>query len=147
MEEGNERKCTKEFMKPSFLKRFIKVYRSFPCLWKIACDEYSNPVIKANAYENLIELCKEVNPNANVDWVKHRIKNLRTVFRKEMKKIETSKKSGAGTDVYKPTLWYFNLLLFSADQELPRQSFSSMDTEDGGDMESDNTTGTEQVPH
>lgn len=156
-EENEQRDCTKEFMKPSFLKKFIEAYRSFPCLWKINSKEYSNQVTKGNAYDKLLELCKEVNANANIDWVKMRIKNLRTVFRKEMKKMKTSQKSGAGTDdIYKPKLWYFELMMFTADQEMPRQSLSSIQkdgtsdlrstiSEENKDMETERATETTQV--
>ena len=38
-----------------------------------------------------------------------------------------SKKSGAGEEeVYTPKLWYFDLMLFTTDQEIPRQSVSSL---------------------
>ena len=44
-----------------------------------------------------------------------------------MKKIENSKRSGTSADeVYTPTLWYFDLLLFTIDQELPTESVSNM---------------------
>lgn len=39
-------------------------------------------------------------------------------FRKEMKKVLESKRSGASQDeIYNPTLWYYDLLLFTKDQE------------------------------
>ncbi|CAJ0968505.1 unnamed protein product [Ranitomeya imitator] len=46
---------------------------------------------------------------------------LRTVYKKELNKVEKSLKSGAGTDdVYVPKLWYYDLLAFTRDQEIPR---------------------------
>lgn len=55
---------------------------------------------------------------------------MRGSFRKEMKKIKDSQRSGAGEDeVYKPHLWYYEHLLFLLDQETLRQSVSSHDTE------------------
>jgi hypothetical protein len=42
------------------------------------------------------------------------------VFRKELKKVNESKKSGASAnDVYVPSLWYFGELMFLVDQETP----------------------------
>lgn len=39
-----------------------------------------------------------------------------------------SKRSGMSTDdVYEPRLWYYNLLLFTADYEIKRESRSTMD--------------------
>lgn len=44
-------------------------------------------------------------------------------FRKELKKVNASKKSGAGADeMYTPHLWYFIYFLFLDDHETPRQS-------------------------
>ena len=49
--------------------------------------------------------------------VKKKFNSLRTNFRKELKKMRYSKKSGAGTDeIYDPTLWYFNEMSFLQDQ-------------------------------
>ncbi|XP_069811233.1 uncharacterized protein [Dendropsophus ebraccatus] len=109
---------TEIFMNPDFLKEFIEAYQSFPCLWKVKCADYSNRQKKAEAYKTLLSLCKTVCPSANVDLVKHKIANLRTVFKKELKKVESSRKSGAsGDDVYIPRLWYFDLLKFTLDEE------------------------------
>jgi hypothetical protein len=48
-----------------------------------------------------------------------------------MKKMEDSKRSGAGADeIYTPTLWYFELLLFTIDQELPTPSISNIEEEE-----------------
>ncbi|XP_031337628.1 uncharacterized protein LOC116182990 [Photinus pyralis] len=48
-----------------------------------------------------------------------------------MKKVLDSKRSGAGEDdVYVPTLWYYDLLLFTVDQEMPTQSISNTDEEE-----------------
>ncbi|XP_040285251.1 uncharacterized protein LOC120998601 isoform X2 [Bufo bufo] len=114
------------FMNPDFLKEFIEMYRSFPCLWKVKCADYSNRQKKAEAYEKLVKLCKTVCPSATVDLIKHKIANLRTVFKKELKKVESSRKSGAsGDDVYIPRLWYFDLLKFTIDQEEHTQSISN----------------------
>ncbi|CAH2001489.1 unnamed protein product [Acanthoscelides obtectus] len=40
-------------------------------------------------------------------------------------------RSGAGADdVYIPTLWYYDLLLFTSDQEMPTASISNMDADE-----------------
>ena len=37
-----------------------------------------------------------------------------------MRRVRDSKRSGlSADDVYKPTLWDFDLLLFTADQDIP----------------------------
>jgi hypothetical protein len=53
---------------------------------------------------------------------------MRSAFRKEQNKMKSSKRSGASADeVYKPSLWYFNELLFIVDQDTPDQSRSTQD--------------------
>ena len=58
-----------------------------------------------------------------------KINSLRSSFRKELKKVKYSQKSGNGRDDnYTPSLWYYDDLLFLTDQELPRQSVSNLDS-------------------
>ncbi|XP_077113889.1 uncharacterized protein LOC143769244 [Ranitomeya variabilis] len=106
-----------------FVRALIDMYRSLPCLWKIKSADYSNRYKKKDAYEKLVALYKEHHPTEPVDEniVRKKIQALRTVFKKEMNKVEKSMKSGAGTDdVYVPKLWYYDLLAFTQDQEIPR---------------------------
>lgn len=105
-----------------FLTEFIDLYRQNECLWKIKSKDYSDKQKKNAAYNILVEKLKEVEPEANKDMIVKKINSMRTCFRKELKKYTTSLKTGSGTeDVYKPNLWYFDLLLFLNDQETPRQ--------------------------
>ncbi|KAL3290038.1 hypothetical protein HHI36_023410 [Cryptolaemus montrouzieri] len=56
---------------------------------------------------------------------------MRTAWRREHMKVLNSKRSGTGTeDVYEPTLWYYELLQFIADQETPRPTKSNVEEED-----------------
>ena len=50
------------------LEKFIELYRSYPCLWKVKSDKYKNRNLKNRAYDKLIEFCKsDVCSNANKD--------------------------------------------------------------------------------
>lgn len=110
-----------------FLIDFLELYKSFPCLWYIKSKDYSDRDKKRQAYEILIEKYKEVDKAATKETVVKKINSIRTVYRKELLKVNKSIRSGAGDDdIYKPTLWYFDLLSFLYDQEIPRQSKSSM---------------------
>ncbi len=112
----------------TFFTEFIELYRSFPCLWKVKDKDYSNRDKKRLAYEALVKKCKEIDPDANKDYVSKKVNSFRTVFRKEIKKIKESEKSGAGADdVYTPTLWYFPLLNFLHDQDTPRASVNTIE--------------------
>ncbi|KAG8431585.1 hypothetical protein GDO86_018089 [Hymenochirus boettgeri] len=118
-----------KYLNQVFLKEFIEVYRSFPCLWKVKSTEYANRAKRQHAYEHLINLCKRVYPQANLEFVKNKIQNIRTVFKKELNKVNASQKSGSSADdVYVPRLWYFDLLLFTVDQEVPREPLSIFHT-------------------
>ncbi|KAM4027915.1 uncharacterized protein ACNLHF_012507 [Anomaloglossus baeobatrachus] len=111
-----------------FIRELIELYRSFPCLWLVKSPDYCNRNKKREAYAKLIALFQQHDPSEKVDetMVRKKIQGLRTVFKKELNKIERSKRSGCGTDdIYVPSLWYFNLMDFTRNQELPRASVCS----------------------
>lgn len=118
---------TDKFTNPEFLQRFIESYRQMPCLWKVKSKEYSDRNKKHEALSKLSELCKEVCPNPNIQYVRNKISNLRTVFKKELNKVRASQKSGAGTaDVYVPRLWYYESLSFLTEQVDARASLCTL---------------------
>lgn len=104
-----------------FITEFISLYRSHPALWKTKSKDYVNRTLKSIGYDALINLYKQVDANANRDVVTKKIQSLRGSFRKELKKYEQFQKSGA-VGQYVPSLWYFDLLMFTRDQELPNDS-------------------------
>jgi hypothetical protein len=108
---------------------FISLYKSFPCLWRVKSDEYKNRNQRYEAYKQIIDFCKVRGfPDANRDFVVKKIQSLRGSFRKELKKAQESQRSGrAAEDIYIPSLWYYELLLFTRDQELPTESLSNID--------------------
>ncbi|XP_075698220.1 uncharacterized protein LOC142663446 isoform X2 [Rhinoderma darwinii] len=109
-----------------FLKEFIDMYRSFPCLWNVKISDYSNKQKRLKAYESMVNLCRSVCPSANIQFVKHKIANLRTVFKKEFNKVQVSKKTATSADeVYVPRLWYFDLLKFTIGQDSPMEGSSN----------------------
>ncbi|KAI4455223.1 hypothetical protein MML48_9g00018651 [Holotrichia oblita] len=118
--------------RPSFMQDFINLYRKHKCLWKIKDSTYANRALRTKAYEELLDLYKTVDVEATLESVKNKINNMRSAFRKELKKVKLSKKSGTSPDeTYTPSLWYYDSLLFTADQEECRETFSSsMDMQD-----------------
>ncbi|CAJ0922440.1 unnamed protein product [Ranitomeya imitator] len=117
------------FNTEEFVRELIETYRSLPCLWQIKSADYSNRNKKREAFGKLVALFKQHNPCEKVDEsvVRKKIQGLRTVYNKELNKVVKSMKSGAATDeVYVPSLWYYDLLGFTRDQELPRTMASSM---------------------
>lgn len=112
-----------------FIEDLIALYKSFPCLWKIKSEEYKYKNLKEEAYRVIVEFCKDKGfPDANRDFVVKKLQSLRGSFRKELKKVADSQRDGKGKDeVYKSTLWYYDNLLFTKDQELPNSSTSNID--------------------
>jgi hypothetical protein len=75
---------------------------------------------------------KHYDPRATKDSVRSKINNSRSTFRKELKEVTESKRSGASADdFYAPKLWYFDSLLFTADQEQPRKGILAQKTRNG----------------
>ncbi|CAH1962804.1 unnamed protein product [Acanthoscelides obtectus] len=112
----------------SFWEEFIQLYQENHCLWDIKCKDYRNKQKKNAAYENLINKSKEMFPDANKKFVIKKISSLRSSFRCQIRRINSSKRSGVGTeDVPEPTLWYFDLLSFLMDQEESRAAVSSIE--------------------
>lgn len=116
------------FLSKEFLTEFIKLYESFPCLWKIRSKQYVNKNFKNEANDELVKFCAKTYTEADVKFVKNKIQSIRNSFRKEVKKVYASRRSGTGTDeIYVPTLWYYKLLLFTKDQELPEDSIENLE--------------------
>ncbi|KAG8254997.1 hypothetical protein J6590_103144 [Homalodisca vitripennis] len=122
---------SKLFMSPDFLTTFIEEYRNLPCLWKVRSAEYSNKFKRDTAWEHLLQITKEKIPNADTNFVKRKVDDLRAAFRKEMRKVRDRTRSGASADdTYTPTLWYFELMKFTAEQEQPRKTKSNLDEDE-----------------
>nr|CAH7768737.1 unnamed protein product [Callosobruchus chinensis] len=97
----------------TFWKNFISLYRAHHCLWQIKSKEYSNKHMKNAAYQELVEKCKEICPEADTKYVRKQIGSLRAGYRRELREIGKSKRTGSSADdIYEPTLWYFGLMSF-----------------------------------
>ncbi|XP_052872543.1 uncharacterized protein LOC128277965 [Anopheles cruzii] len=98
------------------------------CVGDSKDKDYSDRKKKAEAYATLIEKCKEVDPTCTREIVVKKINNIRTVYRKELKKVRKSTLSGSAADrIHKPCLWYFDLLHFLRDQQISRGFTNAME--------------------
>ncbi|RZF40059.1 hypothetical protein LSTR_LSTR002462 [Laodelphax striatellus] len=89
--------------------KFIREYRNQECLWNTQLENYRDKQTRMIAYLRLVEAMSL--PNFGVAEVKNKIKNLRSTFNQEKKKVEKSKNSGGGEDsVYEPSLKWLNEL-------------------------------------
>lgn len=102
------------------LRRFIEIYESLPELWNCSHGSYKNRTKRNLALDKLVPWYELVKPGATRDDVKKKINSLRTNFRKEVKKIVSSKRSGAGRNqIYQPQSWTFQALQFLRGCEQP----------------------------
>ena len=70
---------------------------------------------------------KEIDSSANRDHIIKKINYLHSSYRKEMKKVKSTMKTGSGADnIYQPKLWCFKLLHFLNDQDIQRSFRSNL---------------------
>ncbi|PIO25629.1 hypothetical protein AB205_0030530 [Aquarana catesbeiana] len=82
--------------------------------------------------EKLLELVKPVYLTADINYLKAKIRSLRSTYNRECKKVRDSQRSGAAADdIYVPRLWYYHSLRFLSDQSEPHPSFSTLPSTSG----------------
>ncbi|XP_063816753.1 uncharacterized protein LOC135056001 [Pseudophryne corroboree] len=119
-----------------FLLGFISLYREEECLWLTSSPDYSNKQKREAAYNCLVEYSKPTFFEASMAWVRKKIANIRTVFVKENRKVEESKRSGAGTDkIYVPQLWYYKELNFLLEKRSAKESLVVMAEPEKGSLD------------
>jgi len=84
----------------------------------------------------LFQVCSKKIPDVTTDQVKMRVNTLRSNFRRELAKMKKTVSGESTEDVHEPSLWYYNQMMFIADQETPRPSISTI-SEDENDEEMD----------
>ena len=88
-----------------FILECIEVYHSLPALWNVKSKDYCNRIKKNEQYEHLLCKCRERFPDADKNQLIKKFNSLRTNFRKELKRLKGSEKSGTGVDdVVEPML-------------------------------------------
>lgn len=71
----------------SFWEEFIELYRENKCLWDVKSKDYANKIKRNMSYDILFVKFKELFPQGTKDMMKKKINNIRTSFRREMKKV------------------------------------------------------------
>ncbi|XP_064097585.1 uncharacterized protein LOC135208961 [Macrobrachium nipponense] len=106
---------------------FIHAYRAHPASWKVKSKGYSNKVARNKGIAALHEILKELEPDCTRDALTKKINSLRASFRREHKKIESSKTSGTSADdIYATSLWFSDEMMFVLDQDVARESCSNL---------------------
>ncbi|XP_031335337.1 uncharacterized protein LOC116165170 isoform X1 [Photinus pyralis] len=102
-------------------KDFIITFETMPILWDKTDKDYVNKYKRNEALEKLLVIYKKIKPQVTLDDVKKKINTLRSNYRRELKKIESSRRSGAGgDDIYTPKSWTFEYLHFLGKFEKPQ---------------------------
>ena len=123
------------------LQSFTAKYKELPILWNLTDPNYKNKIKRNAALLKLLSIYEKCKPGAKMADVRWKINTLRCNYRKELKKIEESKRSSARVNnVWSLSSWVFHALKFinkfeqfdeksenpSEIQAIPCLSWSSM---------------------
>ncbi|XP_046977370.1 uncharacterized protein LOC124543255 [Vanessa cardui] len=128
--------------------QIFEIYKEMPHLWDKKNKNYMNKEMRNDSFRILLEIYKDLDKEATVEVLKNLISNKRTSFYRELKKVKTGTQTGSGTeDLYIPTLWYFDLLMFLEDTcEASRSSVDTLvDTIDESSRPDDASTRQEET--
>lgn len=104
---------------------FLDLYKNHHCLWNTKAEIYRNNQARTSALEAIIRDMGKTDV-VTVNDLKNKIKNIRSIYNRELAKVVKSEKSGAGIDdIYKPVLKWFdkaNSFLRSVSQSRQSQS-------------------------
>jgi hypothetical protein len=88
---------------------FIQEYKTHEYLWNFQSPQYKNNQMREAAYKQSVYAMDVT--GFGIPEVKNKIKTLRSTYAQEMKKIQESKKSGAGVDnIYKSNIQWLKEL-------------------------------------
>ncbi|KAL4718654.1 hypothetical protein ACJJTC_013383 [Scirpophaga incertulas] len=112
------------------LIKLLELYKDFPCLWDLSHKDYANRDARNQAYLIMLNVFKKNDSAATLKTLKTKLDNMRTSYKRERKKVEASKTSGAGNDeVHLPSLWYYEHLSFLDEKTTPTtEVIDNMDT-------------------
>ncbi|CAG9585596.1 unnamed protein product [Danaus chrysippus] len=92
----------------SQMLRLVEVYRDYECLWNMWSDLYKNREARQIAY---MEIYRRLNiPGLELKDIPKKIKNLRSSYCQELKRMENSIRQGnTGESLYEPRVSWFSL--------------------------------------
>ncbi|XP_063876929.1 uncharacterized protein LOC135109480 [Scylla paramamosain] len=108
---------------------FIELLKEHPCLWQLKNKNYKNKTVRSRSLDAMTkQLMGTMNCLITPAIIMKKLHTLRSQFRRELKQIKTSQKSGTGTnDLYVPKLWCYDALAFLGDGDTPRDSTLNLD--------------------
>ncbi|KAI4463700.1 hypothetical protein MML48_4g00010208 [Holotrichia oblita] len=102
----------------AFIEEFINVYKYNECLWQIKNRDYHNHEVRDAGYEQLrLVIFRHFGERlAKKEYVLKKIRNLRTAYKKELRKVKRSRQFGSDR-VHVPKLWYYSQLSFLDNED------------------------------
>lgn len=86
--------------------KFVNLYKENQCLWQTHHPKYKNKETRNASIQYIVD--EMAIPEFGVADCKNKIKNLRSHYCQELKKIQESKNSGANPDdIYQPSVPWF----------------------------------------
>ena len=111
------------------IRALIEMYKGFPVLWDVSHAENKSRKSKVTAF-NKLHTQFEIIKNVSKDALQAKIHSLRTIYQKEHKKVQTSMRSGMGSeDIHIPKLWFYDLMSFINNGSQERTSASNIEYE------------------
>lgn len=90
-----------------FWLNWLGRYKELRCLWDEDEKRSAGRQARNKAYQELVDLAKNINPEADHVFVRSRISTFRTGYRRELKKKQAAQTNGID---YEPQLFYYKLL-------------------------------------
>nr|XP_050869366.1 uncharacterized protein LOC127072745 [Vespula vulgaris] len=112
--------------------KFIQLYRSYECLWNVSSEDYGSKLSR-NAAFDMISRKMQI-PGFGPREVARKIKNLKSAYQQEVKKIEKSEEKPGTGGAYRPRVIWFDLLDdFLRKSEKPSQCDLQFDNDRSND--------------
>ena len=112
----------------SLTLELISSYEMRQNLYVTTHPDYINRIKKADGFEEILNSLRKIEPKMTLAAVKRKLHTLRNQFLRDLRRVEGSKKSGAGVeDVEEPKLWCYDQLSFLKSHCSIRQSTSNIE--------------------
>ena len=110
-------------------QQFIEVLKKHPCVWQKRNKNYRNKAMRRISLNAVTkQLMGTMNCLLTPEMIMKKLHTLRGQYRREVREIKTSQKSGADTDdLYQPRLWCYDALAFLDAKHTPLDSTSNLD--------------------
>uniref|UniRef100_A0A1Y1MXA0 MADF domain-containing protein n=1 Tax=Photinus pyralis TaxID=7054 RepID=A0A1Y1MXA0_PHOPY len=119
----------------------IEQYQQHECLYFVQHRDYHNKNRRNAALQQICEKMNQIRPNTSIHEIQKKWNGIRNTYASERRKSIASSRSGAGSeDIYIPSLWYYEKLVFLNEHLNIRKSVSSYATEESENYLTDSPT-------